>query len=126
MHLSGLQNLPWRDEDEAQAGRYGDSYSTKELPFMAMNHTKTRGKTTTEAWIEPAFLTLALPMLLGVKVVATSSPDPLYASDQEFRDSVILDSPAGFWNLLDLSASLRLQEPTCSLQFASIMPQFAA
>jgi len=26
MQLSGLQNLPWRDEDEVQAGRYGDSY----------------------------------------------------------------------------------------------------
>ncbi len=110
MQLDGLQNLPWRDEDEAQAGRYGDSYSTKDLPFMAMIYTTTRGKTVTDAWVEPAFLALALPMLLGVKVVATSSPDPLYASDQEFLDSVLLDGPAGFWNLLDLPACLRLQD----------------
>lgn len=110
MQLSGLQNLPWRDEDEAQAGRYGDSYSTKDLPFMAMTYTTTRGKTITDAWVEPAFLALALPLLLGVKVVASSSPDPLYASDQEFLESVILDGPAGFWNLLDVPASLRLQD----------------
>jgi CRISPR-associated protein Csc3 len=76
---------------------------------MAMTYTTTRGKTVTDAWVQPVFLALALPMLLGVKVVATSSPDPLYASDQEFPDSVILEGPANFWNLLGLSTSLRLQ-----------------
>ena len=113
---SGLQNLLWRDEDEAEAGRYKDSYSTKDLPFLALIYTTTRGKTVTDAWVEPAFLALALPMLLGVKVVATSSPDPLYASDQEFLDSVILDGAAGFWNLLDLSTSLRLQDLSKALE----------
>ncbi|MHC5828904.1 MAG: type I-D CRISPR-associated protein Cas10d/Csc3, partial [Nostoc sp.] len=77
MNYNGLQNLPWRDEAEAETGRYGDSYSTKDLPFLAITYTTTRGKTTTDAWVAPAFLALALPILLGVKVVATSSPDPL-------------------------------------------------
>lgn len=110
MHYSGLQNLAWREGDEVKAGRYGDGYSTRDLPFMAMSYTTTRGKTITDAWVEPAFLALALPMLLGVKVVVTSSPDPLYASDKEFLSSVILDGPAGFWNLLGLPTSLRLQD----------------
>jgi CRISPR-associated protein Csc3 len=32
MQLDGLQNLLWRDEEEAEAGRYTDSYSTRDLP----------------------------------------------------------------------------------------------
>lgn len=116
MHYSGLQNLPWRDEDEAELGRFANGYSSKDLPFMAITHTTTRGKTSTDAWVAPAFLALALPMLLGVKVVATSSPDPLYASDQEFPDSVILDGPAGFWNLLSVSPCLRLQDLSRALE----------
>ncbi|WP_414526648.1 type I-D CRISPR-associated protein Cas10d/Csc3 [Nodularia chucula] len=108
MQLSGLQNLSWRDE--AEAGRYGDSYSHRDLPFMAITYTTTRGKTTTDAWVTPAFLALALPILLGVKVVATSSPDPLYASDQEFNESVKLDGAAGFWQILGISQNMRIQD----------------
>lgn len=115
MQLSGLQKFPWLDK-EPKPGRYGSDYSTVDLPFMAMRHTKTLGKTTTDTWIEPIFLALALPLLLGVKVVATASSDPLYASDQEFRESVILDGPAGFWNLLNPSTSLRLDELESTLE----------
>jgi CRISPR-associated protein Csc3 len=49
-------------------------------------------------------------MLLGVKVVASTSPAPLYSSDSEFRESVKLDGPAGFWNSLGLPNSLHLEE----------------
>jgi len=108
--IAGLQNLPWRDDEEAKSGRFGESYSIKDLPFMAMIYTTTRDKTASDAWVMPAFLTLALPILLGVKVIASSSSDPLYGSDQEFSDSAILDGAASFWNLLGLSASLRLQD----------------
>ncbi|HYW22071.1 MAG TPA: type I-D CRISPR-associated protein Cas10d/Csc3 [Nodularia sp. (in: cyanobacteria)] len=108
MQLSGLQNLSWRDD--AEAGRYGDSYSHRDLPFVAITYTTTKGKTTTDAWVTPAFLALALPILLGVKVVATSSPDPLYASDQEFNESVKLDGAAGFWQILGISQNMRIQD----------------
>jgi CRISPR-associated protein Csc3 len=111
MHSSGLQNLPWCQSEEIdESVEATDKYSNRDLPFMATKYTKTLGKTTADAWVKPAFLALRLPILLGVKVVATASPDPLYASDKEFLESVKLDGPAGFWNLLGLDTSLRLQD----------------
>jgi len=123
MQLNELRNMEWIDK-EPKLGRYGSDYSTIDMPFMAMRYTKTLGKTITDAWVEPAFLSLALPLFLGVKVVATASSnliytddqeftassDPIYASDQEFVETVKLDGPAGFWNLLNTSPSLRLDE----------------
>ena len=109
MRLNELRNMEWIDK-EPKLGRYGSDYSTVDMPLMAMRYTKTLGKTITDAWVEPAFLSLALPLFLGVKVVATASSDPIYASDQEFVETVKLDGPAGFWNLLNTSPSLRLDE----------------
>ena len=109
MNYTQLQYL-LNEEKEPKAGRYNREYSTRDLPFMAMTHTKTRGKTNTDAWVEPAFIALILPILFGVKVVATPSSDPIYASDQEFLESVRLDGVAGFWNILGLKTDLRLQE----------------
>jgi CRISPR-associated protein Csc3 len=111
MQLSSLRYLSWCDpEEEPEAGGLTSEYSIKDLPFMAMTYTTTRGKTNSDAWAEPAFLALALPFLLGVRVVVTPSPDPLYANDQEFLETVKLDGPAGFWNLAGLPPSIRLQE----------------
>ncbi|ACK64600.1 CRISPR-associated protein Csc3 [Rippkaea orientalis PCC 8801] len=115
MNLDSLRSLQWRKE-EAEVGRFKDKYSRADIPFMGTVYTTTRGKTLTEAWIDPAFLTLALPILLGVKVIATSSSVPLYNSDNDFLDSVILDAPAGFWQLLKLSTSLRIQELSVALK----------
>ena len=112
MQYQGLQNLPWIEKDDVEAGRFTrfKKYSIKDLPFMAMTYTTTRGKTVTDAWVEPIYLTLALPLLLGVKVVATSSSNPLYASDQEFLESAILDGAAGFWQLFGTPQNLRIQD----------------
>ncbi|MBD2144482.1 type I-D CRISPR-associated protein Cas10d/Csc3 [Sphaerospermopsis sp. FACHB-1194] len=112
MQYQGLQNLPWREHDDVEEGRFAKSknYSVTDLPFMAMTYTTTRGKTVTDAWVEPIFLALSLPLLLGVKVVATASPDPLYASDQEFLQSAVVDGAAGFWQLLNTSSNVRIQE----------------
>ncbi|MFW6296028.1 MAG: type I-D CRISPR-associated protein Cas10d/Csc3 [Halothece sp.] len=113
--MQDLQNLNWgmRNEEETIES---DKYSNRDLPFMATTYTKTRGKTVTDAWIKPTFLTLALPLLLGVKVVATPSPEPLYTSDQEFFETAKLDGVAGFWHLLGLDSSLRLQQIEPALQ----------
>ncbi|MBR8833507.1 MAG: type I-D CRISPR-associated protein Cas10d/Csc3 [Stigonema ocellatum SAG 48.90 = DSM 106950] len=110
MNMNALQSVSWLN-DEAELGRFPkDKYNKEDLPFMAMNYTTTRGKTLTDAWVQPAFLALSLPILLGVKVMATSSSVPLYNSDRDFKESVILDAPASFWNLLGLSNALRIQD----------------
>jgi CRISPR-associated protein Csc3 len=110
MNINSLQSVTWLN-DEAELGRFSKAkYNKEDLPFMAMNYTTTRGKTLTDAWVQPAFLALSLPILLGVKVIATSSSVPLYNSDRDFKESVILDAPASFWNLLGLSNALRIQD----------------
>lgn len=112
LDAAALRLYPWL-RDEGEPGRFSDRNYGKgkqDLPFMAMTYTTTRGKTVTDAWVEPAFLAIALPLLLGVKVVATASSTPLYHSDREFRESVKLDGPAGFWNSLGLPASMHLEE----------------
>ena len=114
MNFSQLQYL--LEEEEPKPGRYQNEYSIRDLPFMAMTHTKTRGKTNTDAWVEPAFIALILPILFGVKVVATPSSDPIYSSDEDFLESVRLDGVTGFWNVLGLKTDLRLQELEQTLQ----------
>ncbi|BAY29769.1 CRISPR-associated protein Csc3 [Nostoc carneum NIES-2107] len=110
MNINALQSVPWLTESATSGRFHNEKYNKEDLPFMAMNYTTTRGKTLTDAWVQPAFLALSLPILLGVKVIATSSSVPLYNSDRDFRESVILDAPASFWNLLGLSNSLRIQD----------------
>ncbi len=112
MDANSLRLYPWL-RDEGEPGRFTDKNygrDKQDLPFMAITYTTTRGKTATDAWVEPAFLAIALSFLLGIKVVATASSTPLYNSDSEFRESVKLDGPAGFWNSLGLPTSMHLEE----------------
>ena len=114
MEAAALRHYAWV-QDDAESARfvdkdYGKGNGKRDLPFMAIVYTTTRGKTVTDAWVEPAFLAMVLPFLLGVKVVASTSPIPLYNSDREFRESVKLDGPAGFWNALGLPTSMHLEE----------------
>jgi CRISPR-associated protein Csc3 len=47
----------------------------------------------TEAWTLPAFLALTLPLVLNVKVVISESPVPLFASGDDFKETVVFDGP---------------------------------
>jgi CRISPR-associated protein Csc3 len=109
MNISALSSWKWLKDIEP--GEYSDDrYESSQLPFMATIFTTTRGKTLTDAWVQPTFLVLALSILLGVRVVATDSFVPLYNSDRDFKASVIIDEPGGFYNLLGLPTSLRIQQ----------------
>lgn len=114
-HRDDLQNLPWQGR-KPKAGRFDENYVTTEMPFVAI-HMMTpppKGKddkpTVTESWVEPLFKALALPQLLGVKVVVTPSPEILYSSDKDFLESVKLDGVPDFWTLLGFDSSLRIQD----------------
>lgn len=49
-----------------------------------------------EAWVNPAFLALALPLALDVKVVATESSIPLLTEADELDETVFMDAPHDF------------------------------
>jgi len=49
-----------------------------------------------EAWINPAFLALILPLALDVKVVASESSMPLLVEADELDETVFLDAPHDF------------------------------
>ncbi|MEW6496910.1 MAG: type I-D CRISPR-associated protein Cas10d/Csc3, partial [Cyanobacteriota bacterium] len=45
----------------------------------------------TESWVMPAWLTLALPLVMDVKVVASESPVPPFISGADFEQTALLD-----------------------------------
>ncbi|MBN1887856.1 MAG: type I-D CRISPR-associated protein Cas10d/Csc3 [Thermoflexales bacterium] len=49
-----------------------------------------------EAWINPAFLALILPLALDVKVVASESANPLLLEADELDETVFMDAPHDF------------------------------
>lgn len=51
-----------------------------------------------EAWINPAFLALLLPLVLDVKVVATESPLPLLHEADEIDETILFDAPHHYVN----------------------------
>ena len=109
MDISALSSWDWlKDVEPGESSE--DRYESSQLPFMATIFTTTRGKTLTDAWVQPTFLALALSILLGVRVVTTDSFVPLYNSDGDFKASVIIDEPGGFYNLLGLPKALRIQQ----------------
>jgi len=55
-----------------------------------------RNPTDTDSWIVPAFLAFALPFVFTAKVVASEFPLPLYATGNDFKETVILDAPHHF------------------------------
>ncbi|MEL7038569.1 MAG: type I-D CRISPR-associated protein Cas10d/Csc3 [Cyanobacteria bacterium J06592_8] len=116
LEKSGLQAIEWLFSDDEEVGKLAKHKYLSAAPFMAITYITPRGKTQTDAWVKPAFLALALPLLLGVKVVTTASSIPLYTSDADFRESIILDGIVGFWNILGLSTSLRIQEISPALE----------
>lgn len=69
-----------------------------------------KNPTDTDAWIVPVLYTLALPLLLDVKVVATSSFVPIYGSGADFRETSILDAPHHFVRYIPGIDTFRIDE----------------
>jgi CRISPR-associated protein Csc3 len=69
------------------------SYTSEPMTFFFMALPPGRDATDTESWVMPAWLTLALPLVLDVKVVSSESPVPPYVSGADFEQTAVLDSP---------------------------------
>ncbi|MFN3359949.1 MAG: type I-D CRISPR-associated protein Cas10d/Csc3 [Pseudanabaenaceae cyanobacterium] len=92
----------------AEDGQNDSKYSEKELPFLAIIPLATKSDTLSGSWVEPILLSLSLPLFLGVKVVASFSPIPLYNSDRELQEYVSIDGGSVFANLLGYGSNLSL------------------
>lgn len=104
------------DEDDSNATQarsiWKQPYSDEEqaaLFFMTL-HPPGRKLTETDTWILPTFYALALPLLLGVKCVATPSFASLYISASDFRETVRIDGVHEFAKHILSKESFRIDE----------------
>ncbi len=68
-------------------------YERAPITFSFLGLPPGRDAKDAEAWINPAWLTLALPLALDVKIVATESPLPLLQEADELDEMIFLDAP---------------------------------
>lgn len=59
-----------------------------------------REATDSEAWINPAWLSLVLPLILDVKVVATESPLPVFHEADDLDETIFFDAPHDYLSTL--------------------------
>jgi CRISPR-associated protein Csc3 len=67
------------------------SYPNEPMTFFFMALPPGRDATDTEAWVMPAWLAFALPLVMDVKIVASESPVPPFISGADFEQTTILD-----------------------------------
>ena len=65
--------------------------SDQPITFFFMALPPGKDATDTESWVMPAWLALALPLILDVKTVVSESPIPPFISGADFEKTVILD-----------------------------------
>ncbi len=111
-----------KEEQEEKGGMYlFDRYEEKHYPgflffakktFSKKNKSGESSKATTASWIEAAWLSFALPLVTGARVVVTEEYLPLYNSATDFLETVVLDAPHQSIRYLlpQSSARLRLDE----------------
>lgn len=105
-------------EQEAKGSMYlAERNAEKQYPgfvfFAKRTFSRESGAAaTTASWVEAAWLGLALPLVMAARVVVTESIMPLYNSNTEFLETVVLDAPhqAVRYLLPSPTARLRLDE----------------
>jgi CRISPR-associated protein Csc3 len=105
-------------EDPSSDRFFRMRYSTNELMAFAFVGIPpaSRDAKDAEAWIHPAFLALALPLLLDVKVVASESMLPLFNEATELPETVAFDGPHPFVTYLTRASRLNLDQVGPALQ----------
>ena len=110
MNVQSLRSFSWLELVQQNGNSPSEADDSEDaLPFVTLTYTTTKNKTAADAWVKPIFLTLALPILLGVKVAATNSSVPPYNSGSEFQGIVKLDGTVDFWHHLQLPDTLHNQ-----------------
>lgn len=66
--------------------------------------------TDTQAWAMPSILSLIAPISLGVKVIASRNPVPIYDSGADFKETVMLDGVHNYWQHSIKKTTFRLDE----------------
>ena len=81
-------------EELKDAGYLKMEYPPDSFPALVFFGMKAGSRDSdTKAWVLPAFLALTLPLVLNVKVVVSESPVPLFASGDDFKETVVFDGP---------------------------------
>lgn len=80
-------------EEAVRDSTFKLSYANEPMTFVFMALPPGRDATDTESWVMPSWLTLALPLVLDVKVVSSESPVPPYVSGADFERTAVLDGP---------------------------------
>jgi CRISPR-associated protein Csc3 len=88
-----LMQMPRYSERDA-SGMF--LYSLKPRKPPAKGPSQTEKVTDTDAWVLPTIYGLALPLVLNVKAVITSSFVPVFSSGADFKETTVLDAPHGF------------------------------
>jgi CRISPR-associated protein Csc3 len=110
------------DEEESGVahmnGIWKPQYSKEDLAALFFITFLPLGRklTETDTWIVPNFFALALPMLLGIKCVATPSFVPLYRSGSDFRETVRLDGAHEFTKYIPGAERFRIDELPASIE----------
>jgi CRISPR-associated protein Csc3 len=120
--LAAYENFVAFDADDIAQTQYSlnkPSFSERDpasLFFFTLRApVKKDDLTDTDAWIIPTFYTLALPLLLDIKVVATTSFMPIHSSGAEFRGTTLLDAPHSFTSYVLDSDELRVDQIEANL-----------
>jgi CRISPR-associated protein Csc3 len=92
-HLNNYQQVDslLLQEESERDSTFKLNYSNEPMTFFFMALPPGRDATDTESWVMPAWLTLALPLVLDVKVVSSESPVPPYVSGADFEQTAVLD-----------------------------------
>jgi CRISPR-associated protein Csc3 len=120
--LATYENFVALDFDDTTRTQYSlnkPSFSERDpasLFFFSLRAPMKKDKLTdTDAWVMPTFYALALPLLLDIKVVATTSFIPIYSSGAEFRGTAVLDAPHSFTSYVLGGNELRLDQIEANL-----------
>ncbi len=99
--LERKTNLPEKDPNFKKDRTFKLAYPEDQpLTFYFIALPPGKDPTDTESWVMPAWLALALPMILDVKTVVSESPIPPFNDGSEFEETVFLDSAPQAFRLL--------------------------